>query len=142
MPYITQTAAGIRDHLNVWGDDYPTPDGTAIRDYIHVMDLAEAHVAALEGLTQLPEDSLNIYNAGTGQGYSVLEVIHAFEKSTGISLPYKVAPRRAGDVISIYADPGKIQKELGWKARYSIQDMTRSAWIWEKHFREELKWDE
>ena len=142
MPYITQTAAGIRDHLNVFGDDYPTPDGTAIRDYIHVMDLAEAHVAALEGLTQLPQNSMKIYNAGTGQGYSVLEVLRAFEDSTGIDLPYKVAPRRAGDVISIYADASKILKELGWKARYNLEDMTRSAWNWEKYFRDELKWDQ
>lgn len=142
MPYITQTAAGIRDHLNVFGDDYPTPDGTAIRDYIHVVDLAEAHVAALQGLVVLPENSLKIYNAGTGQGYSVLDVIKAFEKSTGIQLPYKIAPRRAGDVVAIYADPSRIQKELGWKARFGIEDMTRSAWNWEKHFRDDLRWDE
>lgn len=140
LPYLTQTAAGIRPELRIFGKDYPTPDGTAIRDYIHVVDLAEAHVMALEALKNDEGSVPKVYNVGTGTGYSVLDVIHAFEKGNGIKVPYIFAPRRAGDVTAIYADPSLIQEELGWKARYTLEDMMRTAWRWEKRYNEQLKW--
>lgn len=141
MPYITQTAAGIRERLSVFGDDYPTTDGTAVRDYIHVVDLAEAHVAALRHQRQRPPGSLEVFNVGTGRGYSVMEMIRAFEESNSLKLPWTIAPRRQGDVVAIYADPSKIHREIGWKARFSLEDMARTAWQWEKRFRSELRWD-
>ena len=114
MPYVAQVAVGKREHLNIFGDDYPTPDGTGIRDYIHVVDLAEGHVAALRKLKENP--GVVIYNLGTGKGTSVLELVHAFEKATGVKIPYVVAPRRAGDVAANYANCDKAFQELGWKA--------------------------
>lgn len=140
MPYLTQTAAGIRPELRIFGHDYPTPDGTAIRDYIHVVDLAEAHVMALESLNNDEGSAPKVYNVGTGTGYSVLDVIHAFEKGTGVKLPYIFAPRRAGDVTAIYADPSLIQEELGWRARYTLEDMMCTAWNWERRYNDQLKW--
>lgn len=142
MPYLTQTAAGIRKELRVFGDDYPTPDGTPVRDYIHVVDLAEAHVVALEALGSREDHSISIYNVGTGRGYSVLELIHAFEATTGVKVPYRIVDRRPGDVTAIYADASRIKKELGWSARYSLEDMVSSAWAWEKHYNRDLRWDE
>ncbi len=135
LPYITQTAAGIRDSLSVFGSDYNTHDGTAIRDYIHVTDLALAHVSALDYLSKKTDSNHEKLNIGTGTGLSVLDVIHSFEKTSGIKLNYKMVERRKGDVESIYADPGKAESVLKWKAKYSIDDMTRSAWQWEQKLR-------
>jgi UDP-glucose 4-epimerase len=140
MPYVTQVAFGLRPVLKVYGNDYPTKDGTAIRDYIHVMDLADAHVVAYRALHKMDEASLSTYNVGTGQGYSVLDVIDSFRRSTGQEIPYEFADRRAGDVSEIYANPALILEKLGWSARYTLDEMTRSSWNWEKRFRKELKW--
>ena len=129
MPYITQVAIGKREFLRVWGNDYPTPDGTGIRDYIHVVDLAEGHVATLKKLATNP--GLVIYNLGTGKGTSVLEMIEAFQKATGVKIPYKICPRRAGDVAENYANCDKAYKELGWKAKYNIVDACRDSWNWQ-----------
>jgi UDP-glucose 4-epimerase len=132
MPYITQTAIGKRPFLRVWGKDYDTPDGTAIRDYIHVVDLARAHVIAVERLTSEKSSiSLETYNLGTGIGYSVLEVINSFEHTTGVKLKYEFKERRPGDVVKIWADTGLANRELGWKAEKGLDEMTRSAWQWE-----------
>ena len=134
MPFITQTAIGLRDELKVFGDDYNTPDGTAVRDYIHVVDIAKAHVKAIERmLDNKTEDQFEIFNLGTGKGFSVKEVIDSFEKTTGVKLNYSMAPRRSGDVEQIYASTDKANKVLGWKAELSLDDMTLSAWKWEKH---------
>jgi len=141
MPYLTQTAAGIRKELQVFGDDYDTPDGTPIRDYIHVMDLAEAHVAALEALQKDDGGRPNVYNVGTGKGHSVLELIQTFQKATGIRVAYRIADRRPGDVTAIYADASRIKEELGWAARFSLEDMVMSAWKWEQHYNRDLRWD-
>ena len=133
VPFITQTAIGKREKLSVFGNDYPTEDGTAIRDYIHVMDLAEAHVHALKRLIENNEKSnYEVFNLGTGKGNSVLEVIQAFENSTGESLPYEIAPRREGDIVAAYANASKAEKELNWKADRSIEESLKSAWDWEK----------
>jgi UDP-glucose 4-epimerase len=133
VPYITQTAIGIREELSVFGDDYPTRDGTAIRDYIHVMDLAEAHVVAIEWMQKRPEQSsFDVFNIGTGEGSTVLEVIHAFEKATGQNLNYKIALRRSGDVTEAYANTKKAESTLGWKAHRSLEDALRDAWNWEQ----------
>lgn len=133
IPYITQTAAGIRKELSVFGDDYPTEDGTCIRDYIHVMDLAEAHVVALQRLLKKDNHSnYEIFNLGTGKGNSVLEVVHTFEKVANQRLPYKIVNRREGDVIAAYADTTKANSELGWKARFDIEDALASAWKWQQ----------
>ncbi|MEO2129395.1 MAG: UDP-glucose 4-epimerase GalE [Christiangramia sp.] len=133
VPFITQTAIGKREKLSVFGNDYPTEDGTAIRDYIHVVDLAEAHVTALQRLMNGKEKSnYEVFNLGTGKGNSVLEVIQSFEKSTGEILPYEIAPRREGDIISAYADTEKANKELGWKASRSLDEALKSAWVWQK----------
>ncbi len=132
VPYITQTAIGKRKELSVYGDDYPTPDGTAIRDYIHVMDLAEAHVHALKRLLENREKSnYEVFNLGTGKGNSVLEVINSFEKATGQSLPYKIVGRREGDITAAYADTTKANKELHWKAERSLDEALKSAWKWQ-----------
>ena len=131
MPYITQVAVGKLDHLNVFGDDYPTPDGTGVRDYIHVMDLASGHVAALQALT--PEGGVHVYNLGTGRGTSVLELVHAFEAASGKPLPYEIAGRRAGDVAACWADCSKAARELGWRARHSIEDACADSWRWQKN---------
>ncbi len=136
VPFITQTAIGLRQELKVFGNDYPTVDGTCVRDYIHVMDLAEAHVIALQRLlNQTNEDKFEVFNVGTGAGSTVLEVIHAFESVSGLKLPFKFAPRREGDVIEIYAHTEKANKVLGWKASRTLDEALKSAWLWECHVR-------
>ena len=133
MPFITQTAIGIRKCLSVFGDDYPTPDGTAIRDYIHVVDLAKAHVLAIDRMiSKNMKDDLEIFNLGTGNGYSVLEVINSFERVSGLKLNYQIVGRREGDIIQVWADPTYSNEELGWKAEMGIDEMTNSAWNWEQ----------
>lgn len=132
VPFITQTAVGKRERLSVFGDDYPTPDGTCIRDYIHVMDLARAHVVALERLLEEEQESdYEVFNLGTGKGNSVLEAIKAFEKVSGTSLPYTITARREGDITAAYADTRKAHDILKWKAEYSIEDAMKSAWKWQ-----------
>ncbi len=136
VPYITQTGIGIREELSVNGNDYPTPDGTCIRDYIHVVDLAKAHVVALQRLLNNQNlEKVETFNLGTGKGSSVLEVITAFEKVSGQKLPYKIVGRREGDVISAYANTDKANKVLGWKAAFSLEDALASAWKWEQKVR-------
>ena len=136
VPYITQTGIGIREELSVNGNDYPTPDGTCIRDYIHVVDLAKAHVVALQRLLNKQNlEKVETFNLGTGKGSSVLEVITAFEKVSGQKLPYKIVGRREGDVISAYANTDKANKVLGWEAAFSLEDALASAWKWEKKVR-------
>ncbi len=130
MPYITQVAIGKREYLNVWGDDYDTPDGTGVRDYIHVVDLALGHIKAVEKAEK--EEGLFIYNLGTGKGYSVLDVVKAFEKASGITVPYKIGPRRDGDIATCYSDPSKAYRELGWKAQRDIEEMCEDSWRWQK----------
>jgi UDP-glucose 4-epimerase len=133
IPFITQTAAGIRKELAVFGDDYPTPDGTAVRDYIHVVDLAKAHIAALERLLeQKNKNDFEVFNVGTGKGSSVLEVIQAFEKVSGEKLNYKITNRREGDIAAAYADTSLIDGELGWKATKTLEEALASAWEWQK----------
>ncbi|MDY3362954.1 UDP-glucose 4-epimerase GalE [Riemerella anatipestifer] len=134
VPYVIQTAAGIREKLSIWGDDYPTPDGTAIRDYIYVVDLAKAHLAALKRLINAKEETvLDIYNLGTGQGSSVLEVVKAFEKSNQVEVPYQICSRREGDVTIVYANADKAERELGWKAETSLEEALRTTWEWQKY---------
>ena len=136
VPFITQTAAGLRDQLSVFGDDYPTEDGSCIRDYIHVVDLAKAHVVALERLLKnRNSNQFETFNIGTGKGSSVLEVVNAFEKVTQQKLNYKIVDRREGDVISVYADTKKANEVLGWKAENSMEDSLLSSWNWEKKVR-------
>ena len=130
MPYITQVAVGKLKELSIFGDDYDTTDGTGVRDYIHVMDLADGHVKALSKLAK--GTGLSIYNLGTGTGYSVLDIVHNFERATGIKIPYKVAPRRAGDIAVCYSNADKAKKELGWEANYGILEMCRDSWNWQK----------
>lgn len=133
MPFVTQTAAGLREELKVFGNDYNTPDGSAIRDFIHVMDLADAHLKALLWLIQKNDDfTSEVFNVGTGNGYSVLEIIKSFEKTSGQKLPWSFAPRREGDIEQIWADPSKIKSTLGWEPKYDLDDMTRTAWNWQK----------
>ncbi|MHA7830852.1 MAG: UDP-glucose 4-epimerase GalE [Flagellimonas sp.] len=133
VPFITQTGIGLREQLSVFGDDYPTEDGTCIRDYIHVVDLAKAHVAALQRLLKgKNESNYEVFNLGTGKGSSVLEVIQSFERVSGEKLNYKIVDRRPGDVIQAYADTKKANEVLGWKARSSLDDAMKSAWEWEK----------
>ncbi|MCQ2185540.1 MAG: UDP-glucose 4-epimerase GalE [Bacteroidales bacterium] len=131
MPYITQTAVGMRKELGVFGNDYDTPDGTGVRDYIHVVDLASAHVAALQAISR--KEGLAIYNIGTGHGYSVLDVVKAFEKANGVAVPYVIKPRRPGDIATCYCNPAKAKAELGWEAQYGIEDMCRDSWNWQKN---------
>ena len=131
MPYITQVAVGKRPELGVFGDDYDTPDGTGVRDYIHVVDLAKGHVKALEAIKK--SCGLAIYNLGTGHGYSVLDVVKAFEKVNGVRIPYSIKARRPGDIATCYSDPSKAGRELGWKAEYGIEDMCRDSWNWQKN---------
>ena len=133
VPFITQTAIGKREILTVFGNDYPTPDGTCIRDYIHVVDLALAHVAAIDFLTQKKyTDSFSVFNLGTGRGNSVLEVIQTFEAVCGVKLNYQIGPRRAGDVVQVYAACEKAANELGWKTKKTLEECMLSAWKWEK----------
>ena len=134
IPYITQTAAGIREELSVFGDDYPTEDGTCIRDYIHVMDLAEAHVVALKRLLEdKNKKNYEVFNLGTGKGNSVLEVINTFEKVSHQKLAYKIVGRREGDIMSAFADTTKANSDLGWTARFNIEDALASAWKWQQN---------
>lgn len=136
VPFITQTAAGLRSKLKVFGNDYNTPDGSAVRDYIHVVDLAKAHVIAVNRLLENKNKAAyEIFNLGTGNGVSVLEAIHAFEKSTGVKLNYEIVDRRAGDIEKIWADTSYANKELGWKAETSLEETMLSAWTWEKKAR-------
>ncbi|MDF4221227.1 UDP-glucose 4-epimerase GalE [Maribacter huludaoensis] len=137
VPFITQTGIGLREELSVFGDDYPTPDGTCIRDYIYVVDLAKAHVVALERLLNgKNESNYEVFNVGTGKGSSVLEAIKSFEKVSGRKLNYKVVGRRPGDVTTAYADTTKANKVLGWKAEYSLDEAMNYAWIWEQKIRD------
>ena len=131
MPYITQVAVGKREELGVFGDDYDTPDGTGVRDYIHVVDLALGHVKALKKIEE--NAGLKIYNLGTGCGYSVLDVVHNFEKASGVKIPYSIKPRRAGDIATCYADAAKAKEELGWEAQYGILEMCEDSWRWQKN---------
>ena len=131
MPYITQTAIGLRPELGVFGNDYDTPDGTGVRDYIHVVDLARGHVAALKAISR--GCGLAIYNLGTGHGYSVLDVVKAFEKENGLKVPYSIKPRRPGDIATCYCNPAKARTELGWEAQYGIEEMCRDSWNFQKN---------
>ena len=131
VPYVTQVAVGKLPRVNVFGDDYPTPDGTGVRDYIHVVDLARGHLCALEHIDEI--DGAEPFNLGTGRGSSVLEVIHAVEKAVGKPIAYAIAPRRPGDVAACYADASKARARLGWQAEYSLEDMCASAWNWQKN---------
>ncbi|WP_461480962.1 UDP-glucose 4-epimerase GalE [Porticoccus sp.] len=133
MPYITQVAVGKLQQLSVFGDDYPTPDGTGVRDYLHVMDLAEGHVCALRKLTESDSGAgCRAWNLGTGSGYSVLEMIRAFESVSGRAIHYKVVERRPGDVAACWSDPSRAARELGWKSRHSLEDMMRDSWHWQQ----------
>ena len=127
MPYIVRVANGQLPKLSVFGDDYDTPDGTGVRDYIHVVDLAKGHTKALEKLEK-EEKGIFIYNLGTGKGYSVLDMVKAFENATGKKVAYQIAPRRAGDIATCYADPSKAKKELGWEANKTLEDMCKDSW--------------
>ncbi|MBQ6363473.1 MAG: UDP-glucose 4-epimerase GalE [Lachnospiraceae bacterium] len=129
MPYITQVAVGKLEKLHVFGNDYDTHDGTGVRDYIHVVDLAKGHVCALKKLE--PGSGLSIYNLGTGVGYSVLDIVNSFEEATGVKIPYVIDPRRAGDIAECYSSPEKAEKELGWKAENGIREMCEDAWRWQ-----------
>lgn len=136
VPFITQTGIGLREQLSVFGDDYPTPDGTAVRDYIHVVDLAKAHVIALERLiNQNNKDNYEVFNIGTGTGSSVLEVIKSFEKVSGKELNYKIVAKRTGDVTAAYADTSKANNDLGWKSQSTLDEALASAWEWEQKVR-------
>ena len=131
MPYIAKVAVGKLEKVHVFGNDYPTPDGTGVRDYIHVVDLARGHVAAVKKLAEKP--GLFICNLGTGHGYSVLDVIHAFSKACGKDLPYVIDPRRPGDIAECWCDPSKAKRELGWEAQYGIEEMCAHSWNWQSH---------
>lgn len=131
MPYITQVAVGKLEQLGVFGDDYDTPDGTGVRDYIHVVDLAKGHVSALKKIEQ--NEGISIYNLGTGQGYSVLDIVKNFEEANGIKIPYVIKERRAGDIAACYCDPSKAEREMGWKAELGIREMCRDSWNWQKN---------
>ena len=134
VPYVTQTASGIREKLSIWGNDYETPDGTAVRDYIYVVDLAKAHVKALQKLmNEKSETLIDVYNLGTGKGSSVLEVVEAFETANEVKVPYQICERRAGDITIAYANPDKAEKELGWKADTSLEEALRTTWEWQKY---------
>lgn len=135
IPYVTQTAAGIRKELSVFGDDYDTHDGTAVRDYIHVVDLAKAHIIAMQRLLKEKNKSkMEFFNIGTGKGSSVLDVIKAFEKANNIKLNYKIVEKRAGDITAAYADTSLANKELGWSSKLTLQDALRVAWLWQKRY--------
>ena len=136
IPYVTQTAMGIRKELKVFGNDYDTPDGTCIRDYIYVVDLAKAHVKAMERVLDTDNASLEVFNVGTGRGVSTKEIVDAFERATGVKLNWTFAPRRAGDIEKVWADPKKANEVLGWKAETNLDDTLRSAWNWQKRLRE------
>lgn len=140
IPFVTQTAIGIRKQLKIFGNDYNTPDGTCIRDYIYVVDLAKAHVKAMERILEdKGTDSVEIFNIGTGRGVSTLEVVEGFEKATGVKVNWEYAPRREGDIEKVWADPAKANNVLGWKAETSLEDTLRSAWKWQVKLDEENK---
>jgi UDP-glucose 4-epimerase len=130
MPYIMQVAIGKLPELGVFGNDYDTPDGTGVRDYIHVSDLAKGHLCAVDKV--MSTEGVNIYNLGTGTGYSVLDIVHAFEKANDVKIPYSIKPRRAGDIATCYADPSKAYNELGWKAEYDLERMCKDSWRFAK----------
>ena len=132
MPYIMRVAKGKYEKLTIFGDDYPTKDGTGIRDYIHVVDLAKAHVSAIKKL-ELDKKGMHIYNLGTGKGYSVLDIVKNFEAATGVKIPYVIKPRRAGDIATCYCDASKAEKELGWKAENGIREMCEDSWRWQSN---------
>lgn len=137
VPYLTQTAIGVRKELSIFGDDYDTPDGSCIRDFINVVDLAKAHVVALARMLENKSDAkLEVFNIGTGEGLSVLQLLNAFEKATGVKVPHKIVGRRPGDIVKIWADPKKANEVLGWKAQVPIEDTMLSAWNWQKKLRE------
>lgn len=131
MPYITQVAVGKRPYLGVFGNDYDTHDGTGVRDYIHVVDLARGHVCALSAIER--SCGIAIYNLGTGKGYSVLDIVKSFENVNGVKVPYQIQPRRAGDIATCYSNPDKAKVELGWEAQYGIEEMCRDSWNWQKN---------
>lgn len=131
MPFVTQVAVGRRAQLSVFGDDYDTPDGTGVRDYIHVMDLADGHLKAMRAIAGT--GGCNVWNFGTGQGHSVLEVIDAFQRVTGQTIDHRITARRPGDIAACYADPGRAERELGWRARRGLEDIVRDAWRWQRH---------
>ena len=131
MPFITQVATGKREHLSIYGNDYATPDGTGVRDYIHVEDLADGHLKALDKLSTNP--GIVTYNLGTGQGYSVLDMVKEFEKQSGKAIPYQFVPRRGGDVASCYADPKTASEALGWTATRGLTEMCRDSWNWQSN---------
>jgi len=133
MPYITQVAVGRLDELSVFGDDYPTRDGTGVRDYIHVVDLAKGHLTALDYFRQNPASGFLAVNLGTGRGYSVLELIHTFSKVSGIDIPYRITERRSGDIATSYADPGKAKELFGWEAEFDLQRMCEDSWRWQRN---------
>lgn len=133
VPFVVQTAAGIRKELSIFGNDYNTPDGSCIRDYIDIIDLADAHIAALRHLLHDDAKPIDAFNIGTGHGVSVLELINAFQEATGVALPYRIAPRREGDIEAIWANPAKAERELKWKAHRKLEDTLRSAWQWQLH---------
>ncbi len=138
VPYITQTAIGLREELKVFGDDYDTPDGSCIRDYLHVSDLAKAHVISVKRLLEKKNrKEFEVFNLGTGKGVSVLEAIHSFERATGVKLKYRITGRRQGDIVKIWADPSLANKELNWKTIYSLDECMKTAWEWEKEIRKE-----
>jgi UDP-glucose 4-epimerase len=134
IPFIAQATAGIRDSLTVFGNDYPTPDGTCIRDFVHVMDIAKAHVCALNWL-QSQRNALEAFNVGTGKGSSVLQIIEAFESVNGVKVPHSIGPRRHGDIVAIYADVQKAKDSMGWEPEYTLEEAVRDAWNWEKELR-------
>jgi UDP-glucose 4-epimerase len=133
MPFVSQVAVGRRDKLSVFGGDYNTPDGTGVRDYIHVVDLAAGHLASVKALAVSHHDQITAINLGTGQGYSVLDMVHAFERANGKPIPYQIAARRAGDVASVYADATRAKQLLGWQATRGIADMCADSWRWQSY---------
>ena len=137
IPYVTQTAMGIREQLKVFGDDYNTVDGTCIRDYIYVVDLAKAHVKAMTRVLDTDSDKLEVFNVGTGTGVTTKQIVDAFEKSTGVKLNWTFAPRRSGDIEKVWADPKKANEVLGWKAEATLEEALKSAWNWQVKLREE-----
>ena len=137
LPYVTQTAMGIREQLSVFGDDYDTPDGSCIRDYIYVVDLAKAHVIAMDRiLNDKQKESVEVFNIGTGRGLSVLELLNKFEAATGVKVNYKIVGRRQGDIVKVWADPTFANEELGWQAKATIEETLKSAWNWQVKLRE------
>jgi UDP-glucose 4-epimerase len=131
MPFITQVASGKREYLNVFGNNYETQDGTGVRDYIHVVDLAKGHMAAIKEVKG--NGGIKVFNLGTGKGYSVLDVVNTFEKATGVNIPYKIAERRAGDIATCYSDASKALKVMGWQATHTLEEMCASSWNWQKN---------